>query len=330
MSPSPPEPFDPTVLRAAADLRRLGHDTRATGEAGRKLWVPVRHGVVAPAAAWDRLTPEHRHAAFVHATALRMADREPVFSHTSAAAVWGLPRVSAWPRFVEVTSPGRRVRSSGLIRRHALPLVDTTVVAGLTVTPVARTLVDLARTEDLHDAVAACDHALHHRLCTWGELLGELALLEPGVPGRARAQLAVDLADSRSMSVGESLSRVQMFRLNLPRPRLQVRVEDADGLVGYCDFGWEGVMGEFDGRRKYGLAEGTDVREAERVLWREKQREDRIRARGSRMARWVWADAVRPQQMARILADQGIRPQVRNSWFPDDVTSRHPRNPGAA
>ncbi|MFW5472639.1 hypothetical protein ACOCJ5_04955 [Knoellia sp. CPCC 206450] len=207
---------------------------------------------------------------------------------------------------------------------------DTTVATGLAVTPVARTLVDLARTEELQDSVAACDHALHHRLCTWGDLLHEVAGLEPGARGRARAQLAVDLADSRSMSVGESLSRVQMFRLNLPRPRLQVRVEDAAGLVGYCDFGWEGVMGEFDGRKKYGLVAGMDLREAERVLWREKQREDRIRARGRRMARWVWADAVRPQQMARILAGQGIRPQARNSWFADEMSARHPRSPGAA
>ena len=315
MSTPPPAPFDPTILRLAADVRRLAQDVRGSGEDGRGTWVRVRHGVVAPAQVWGRLTPEHRHAAFVHAAALRMADGPSVFSHSSAAAVWGLPRVSAWPRLVEVTRPGRRVRSSGLIRRHDLDVPETAVVAGLTVTPLARTLVDLARTEELQDAVAAADHALHHKLCTWGELLGELARLEPGVPGRARAQLAVDLADSRSMSVGESLSRVQMFRLNIPRPRLQVPVEDADGLVGYCDFGWVGVMGEFDGRKKYGLVDGPDPREVERVLWREKRREDRIRAQGHRMARWVWADALHPQQMARVLADQGIRPQARNTWF---------------
>ena len=315
MSAPPPVPFDPTVLRLAADIRRLGQDTRATGDDGRRTWVRVRHGVVAPAQVWGSLTREHRHAAFVHAAALRMAAGPSVFSHSSAAAVWVLPRVSAWPQLVEVTRSGRRVRSSGLIRRHDLDVPETAVVAGLTVTPLARTLVDLARTEDLHDAVAATDHALHHEQCSRADLTAELARLEPGVPGRARAQLAIDLADSRAMSVGESLSRVQMFRLNLPRPRLQVRIEDADGLVGYRDFGWVGVMGEFDGRKKYGLAEGSDPREAERVLWREKRREDRIRALGHRMARWVWADAMHPHQMARILADQGIRPPAKNTWF---------------
>lgn len=315
MGTSPPQSFDPTTLRLAAQVRRLGHDTHERGADGRTVWVRVRRGVVLPRSTWEPLTPEQRHAAFVHATALRMRGEAPVFSHSSAAAVWGLPRVTAWPQLVEVTRSGRRARSSGLIRRHALDVPETAVVAGLTVTTLARTLVDLARTEELQDAVAAADHALHHKQCSSAELLGEVSRLEPGVPGRARAQLAIDLADSRSMSVGESLSRVQMFRLNLPRPRLQVRVEDADGLVGYCDFGWVGVMGEFDGRRKYGLVEGSDPREAERVLWREKRREDRIRARGHRMARWVWADAMHPHQMARILADQGVRSQARNTWF---------------
>ena len=59
------------------------------------------------------------------------------------------------------------------------------------------------------------------------------------------------LADPLSMSPGESLSRVQMFLLNLPRPELQQEIRDAEGLVGVVDFGWDGVVGEFDGKVKY-------------------------------------------------------------------------------
>jgi len=68
----------------------------------------------------------------------------------------------------------------------------------------------------------------------------------------------------------------------------------------------------------------------EQTLWKEKRREDRIRATGRRMARWVWADAVRPSQMARVLATQGVRPSAVNTWFPDEVAVHHPRRPGAA
>jgi len=245
-----PPPFDPANLRLAADVRRFGGDTRDKDEQGRPLWVRVRHGVVLPAATWRSLTVEQRHAAFVQATVLRMKGPVAALSHTSAAALWGLPRVSSWPDRVEVISPAR---SSGLIVRHDLPLGGTAEVRGLPVTSVARTVVDLGRTQDLHDAVAAADHALHHELCTRADMKAEFDRLDPGVPGRARARLVLDFADGRSMSVGESLSRVQMFRLNLPRPDLQVEVRDDEGLVGFCDFGWGEVMGEFDGRRKYGL-----------------------------------------------------------------------------
>jgi hypothetical protein len=105
-----------------------------------------------------------------------------------------------------------------------------------------------------------------------------------------------------------------MFRLNLPRPDLQVDVEDAGGLVGTTDFGWPGVVGEFDGRSKYGIPEGADPAEVAEVLWREKRREDRLR-RVVRVARWTWADAVGDASMAGLLAEQGIRSQPRNTWF---------------
>ncbi len=116
------------------------------------------------------------------------------------------------------------------------------------------------------------------------------------------------------MSAGESLSRAAMFRLNLPRPDLQVPVEDAQGLIGMADFGWPGVVGEFDGRRKSGVAPGSDPTEAAEVLWREKRREDRFR-RQVRVARWVWADARDDRTLAGILAEQGVRAQARNTWI---------------
>ena len=58
------------------------------------------------------------------------------------------------------------------------------------------------------------------------------------------------------MSPGESLSRVQMFVLNLPRPTLQHPMHDDAGRIGVVDFWWQGVVGEFDGRSKYGVPRG--------------------------------------------------------------------------
>jgi hypothetical protein len=262
---------------------------------------------------WGVLTPEQRHAAFVHATALCLGRDEPVFALTSAAAVWGLPRVEPWPDAVRVLVPEeQRGRGTSLARPHVGRPTAGVEVLGVRLTSVARTVVDLARTGSLATAVAAADHALRHGLCTRRELDEEVDAVLPRVRGRVAARLAVQLADPLSMSPGESLSRVQMFLLNLPRPVLQDEVYDEDGLVGYADFGWPGVVGEFDGRVKYRVGSGDDG-DPEEVLWREKQREDRLR-RHRRVVRWTWSTALDRMRLGRLLASAGIRSLPVNTW----------------
>ncbi|MFC7491270.1 MULTISPECIES: hypothetical protein [unclassified Knoellia] len=182
------------------------------------------------------------------------------------------------------------------------------------VTPPARTVVDLARHGTLQDAVTAADYCLRHSMCTRDELAAEVDLVPARARGRALATTAVSLADGLSMSPAESFSRVQMFRLLVPRPRLQVSFTDEDGHVGDVDFWWEGTVGEFDGRMKYRIPAGASHYEAGRVLWAEKKCEDRLR-RQTEVARWVWTDLVRPQQLLAILAEKGVRPERRSTWF---------------
>lgn len=278
-------------LRLTADLRRLGEGPGDRDAGGRPKWAQIRHGVVAPAAWWAASTPEEQHASLVYASAMQMrGSRLLGFSHTSAGALRSLPRISPWPKHVEVTSPRSTVRSSGLMKRHIGEVDQYDVIDGLLVTTLTRTIIDIARTEELWDAVAAADHVLHQKTCTRADLVAELDKVPAGARGRARAALVVDFADPGAMSAGESLSRVQMFRLNIPRPQLQVPIEDDDGLVGVGDFWWERerVVGEFDGLKKYRVSDGMNPEESTQVLWREKKREDRIRATDRKMARWVW------------------------------------------
>ena len=238
-----PTPFDPGLLRLAPDLRRVGIDP------GRAGWHHVRHGVWVERPAWAALTPEQRHAALVHATDL--VCRKPgqhVFALESAAAVWGLPRIEPWPSHVTVLATGPRTRGSRLLRVHVGAPADAVLVSGIRLTGVARTVVDLARTGSLASGLSAADHALRHGLCTRSELSDAAAGVPARVKGRPSGLLVADLADARAMSPGESLSRAAMFGLNLPRPDLQVVVRDEDGVAGVADFGWPGVVGEFDGR----------------------------------------------------------------------------------
>ena len=131
------------------------------------------------------------------------------------------------------------------------------------------------------------------------------------VQGGHRRALVHDFADPDSMSAGESLSRVRMFQLGLPRPRLQVEREDDRGLIGQVDFDWGDVVGEFDGKVKYRIPEGADPADAGEIVWREKQREDRLRlSSGSRFARWGWDDALRMTPLRDILMESGL-PIVR-------------------
>jgi hypothetical protein len=62
-------------------------------------------------------------------------------------------------------------------------------------------------------------------------------------------------------------------------------------FLGRGDFGYpaERMLGEFDGRIKYGrlLQPGQSAGD---VVFEEKRREDAIRAAGWQVARWTWPD----------------------------------------
>jgi hypothetical protein len=182
------------------------------------------------------------------------------------------------------------VRGGCVLHTSPLRPADVVTLDGMRVTSLARTVADLARTLPLDQAVAAGDAALRRGL----PVPEVLAVLEScrGWPGVGQARRTAGLLDARSESVGESYSRVRMHEADLPVPVPQYEVYDDRGqLVGRADFGWEEqrVLGEFDGRVKYGrlLRPGQTVEE---VVYREKLREDALRDLGWRVVRWTWAD----------------------------------------
>ena len=282
----------------------------------------MRRGVWVPAAVWESLTPDQQHQAFVHATVLECRDREGiVLAAHSAAAIWGLPRIEPWPRQVSVLDPTGAMGGSRYVRPRTAAPVEPVTIRGVQVTPVARTVVDLACTGTLDTALAAADQALRLGLCIRAEIETEVAQLPAGARGRVAARLMVDLADGDSGSAGESLSRLQMFRANLPRPTLQEKFVDDAGLIGVTDFGWEGLIGEFDGKLKYRVPEEATAREAGEIVWREKKREDRLR-RHRPVARWTWATALTTATLARHLIGHGLRPEPRSTWVDLGAPSR--------
>jgi len=273
-------------------------------------WSALQRG--AYLAGRGQLDSRNRHLLAVRATMAGL--RVPaVLSHASAAAVHGLPLWGVPLRQVHVTRrPPARSADERRLRSHAarLPPEDVVVVDGTVVTSIARTVVDLARWLPFTAALAVADAALAEGT-TPDELMHVLDAGQ-GTRGTRSARRVLRAADHRSESVGESRSRALMIDAGLPLPDLQMEVRRADGQwIGRCDMGWrdERLLGEFDGRIKYGrlLRPGQDPGDA---VFEEKLREDALRDEGWGMVRWVWAELARPAALVqrwRRALDRGTR-----------------------
>lgn len=282
----------------------------------------LRPGAFAPADWWADATSAQRLAARIAAVS-RTRMHEPVFSHESAALLWGLPIAGRWPDAVDLADVrGTTPRSRGGIRWHrgAIDPEDVVRIGGLWVTGLERTLLDIARSREFASAVPALDHGTHPRIILPGGVRAPGAvkarLLErieaEGVRRASRrASVAISFSDARADSPGESISRVNIHRLGFPPPDLQVAFERPDGGRDIVDFDWpeQGMFGEFDGFGKYVRQEFTHGRSMEQVLWEEKLREDRVRMHRPRGARWGWAIAIDPMLLRQRLLTAGLRPR---------------------
>jgi hypothetical protein len=239
--------------------------------------------------------------------------RPAVVSHQSAAVLHGLP---LWDVPLDRVHVTRRPRAwndvSGVLRVHVARLRDDEVVEvdGLAVTGPLRTALDLARSLPHEAAVVTLDAALHSGLLAYADLRARLFDIA-GTPGSRSAARAVAFADGRSESVGESRSRVVLHRWGLGPSALQLEIHRDDGVgLGRADFAWEErrVLGEFDGRIKYGrlLPPGQDPGDA---VFAEKRREDAIRDEGWGVVRWVWAELAEPHRLAARVRRSLERPR---------------------
>ena len=280
----------------------------------------VRRGVYVDSADWPEAEREARHFVRMQAVSASMKSR-PVFSHQSAALVWGLPVVTV-PMSPQLIAAGRvGVRSQRGIRWHNDAVRDDEVVdvGGFLVTALDRTLVDLARCCSFASAVAAVDAGIAPWISSpiigrvrgvERERLRDLIAAMPGRRGVRAARVSIDFADPRSGSAGESVSRANIHLTGFPAPELQVPLARYDGGIDVVDFDWPelGRFGEFDGWGKYLRAEYIGDKSIEEVLLAEKDREDRVRRHRPFGARWGWEIGRDPLKLHRHLVAHGFRP----------------------
>lgn len=171
------------------------------------------------------------------------------------------------------------------VRARRMPVVEGPW--GNTV-PVAEAIVQLAMDHGIVAGVVTADAALHRGSLTLEKLQAAVdAVASWSRSHRPRAMMTH--VDPKCESVAESRARVE-FGSHGIRVVSQVEVRRADGsLIGRADFGVEGtnVLIEVDGKVKY--ADGDPA-----VLWKEKRREDDMRAEGKVFVRVTWADLEHP------------------------------------
>lgn len=196
------------------------------------------------------------------------AKRQGVVAGLSAAALHG----SKW---IDGTTTVELIHQN----RHRLPGIHTrgdriedeevTVVNGVPVTTVARTVLDLGCWYPITSAVAAIDS-----LASAAEFkVADVELLAQRYSGRrgiARARRALTLFDAGAQSPKETWLRLVLVEAGLPRLQTQIPVRDEFGsAVAYLDMGWEDVKVavEYDGdhHRSDRSQFGWDIRRLERL-----------------------------------------------------------------
>jgi hypothetical protein len=192
-----------------------------------------------------------------------------VLSHRDAAAAHGIRECNR--RLFEVTVP-RKQRPRPAIQLHyaRLPDDEITVVRGIPVTIVPRTLLDLAAVRPRRDVEKAMKEAEVRRLV--GPLsLPQLVARHPGHRGAATVRAILG-----SLTAGEEITKENFVslllglldRAGLPRPKLNVWVQV--GKRSYeCDCVWweQQVMVELDGYAVHGTRQNFESdRERDRVL----------------------------------------------------------------
>ncbi|MEN2738210.1 hypothetical protein ABCS02_10480 [Microbacterium sp. X-17] len=311
------------VLRRRTELVQAGWSERelTRAEEDRRL-IRVRRSWFVESEVWGDLWPEGRHLLDVVAAA-EEAVGGYVFSYASAAAVWGLP-LYRW-RFDRVHVTGLRgLRASGSSRliRHEdrLDENDVELVGGLRCTSLERTVFDLVRAASLEAGVSAADAALGRVAVTgrvqaddladgWRERMRERAVQAGAVRGVKQLRWVIGFADGRAELPGESVSRLQLYRLGFATPRLQIPVSGPGTPEYWIDLGLDDVdcWMEFDGEGKYRDEALRSGRSLEDVLLAEKRREDTVRGlTGRRFVRMESRHLRSPSEFGRRLASFGI------------------------
>ena len=266
--------------------------------------VRVRHGAYTFRDLWDTGDSTDRHLTLVRAV-YRPSEERVAVSHHSAALLhgmemWDVPLSRA--HLTRLDGGAGRVIADA-VHHEGTCMPEELVAAGnLSVVRPVRAALESALLLDVEHGLCVVDSGLRRELFTGADLQLQAERMSVW-PGGQHLQLVTRLADGRSGSVGETRARHLMWAGGLPAPLLQYEIYDRSVLVGVTDFAWPelGLLGEFDGKVKYGkyLRPGEDPGDA---VFREKKREDLLRRlTGWAMVRLTWSMLYERAETIRFL-----------------------------
>lgn len=280
----------------------------------------VRRGLYLPKEVWEALKPWEKYRVHIQAVH-ESAETPPVFARESAAQIMGLPVIGV-PEDVQTVVPAGKNggQSNRGVRRISAVEGDPPPwqMFGMLLTPPPQTARDLAVRLTLTGALPSMDRLLQQKLLddypmdlqrffTADDVVAASSVL-PYRTQRHRVERVLSVADPLSGSPGESFSRAIMIEHGFPSPALQVRFSDSRGFIGLPDFDWEEykTLGEFDGFEKYSAQRYLRGKTPSQVVVEEKNREDRLRAKGYNVVRWVWDDLKDSRRLVRLLHEAGL------------------------
>lgn len=269
--------------------------------------VRLRRGCYIRGSTWVAQKPVVRSrqliAAHAHGT-LSTSEGRMVYSHTSAAR---LHRLFLWNvdnrvHITQAKTPSRVSHGRDVVpHTGSLKADELVTVDGLPCTSLERTVVDCCLMLSYGQALIIMDHAL--RLGASTGKLWEMCRSLAGRKGVLTLRRALENADAKSESPGETLTRDILQRLGIETPELQVAVATSEGLYR-IDLAWRKKMValEFDGKVKY-----FDYAPTDEVIYRERQREKALMEQGWLFIRIQWRDLFNEQALKmRVLKALGI------------------------
>jgi very-short-patch-repair endonuclease len=252
--------------------------------------VRARRGCYVRGSWWAGLKPGTRSRHLIHAHAhgtLTTSAGSFVYSHTSGAR---LRRLRLWNvddriHLTQLISPSGISHGSDVVAHtRGLRPGEVSFVEGLPCTSLERTVVDCCLMFNLRQSLILTDHAC--RLGADLQVLRTRCAELTGRNGVVAFRSALELADPRSESPGESLTRELLHRLKIEPPEPQYVVHTPLG-EHRLDFAWRKrkVALEFDGKSKY-----FDYQPTGEVLFAERRREKALIEQGWIVVRIEWKD----------------------------------------